>query len=52
MPLGGFAAESQNLAAALMFDTFAVFVQTKMLSALYCNYSKDPPLARCNGNNF
>ena len=44
MPFGGFAPESQNVAAALMFDTFAVFVQTKMLSALYCNYSNDPPL--------
>jgi hypothetical protein len=44
MPFGGFAPESQNVAAALIFDTFAVFIQTKMLSALYCNYSNDPPL--------
>jgi hypothetical protein len=44
MPLSGFGPESQNTVAALMFDTFAVFVQTKMLSALYCNYDDDPPL--------
>jgi hypothetical protein len=44
VPFCGFAPESQNVAATLMFDTFAVFVQTKMLSALYCNYSNDPPL--------
>jgi hypothetical protein len=44
MPFGGFGLESQNTAATLMFDTFAVFIQTKMLSALYCNYDDDPPL--------
>jgi hypothetical protein len=40
----GFAPELQNTAATLVFDIFAVFVQTKMLSALNCNYSHDPSL--------
>jgi hypothetical protein len=44
MPFSGFGPESQNTVAALMFDMFAVFVQTKMLSALNCNYAADPPL--------
>jgi hypothetical protein len=44
MPFSGFGPESQNTVAALMFDTFAVFIQTKMISALYCNYDVDPPL--------